>query len=775
MPSLIPEPHATYARQIDKMIAREGLSLRDQISKDAGLSSAYATRLVEDPSIVCVAGERGSGKTTVLATAAAALSKAGHVVIPPVRPEYFPPSGSLIPMAVAHLQTTVRSDWLDQDSGIDPDTSLRLFRAVDRTLRQANLFSYGNPTSSSLRADEQAADRSLAASADSDFLDNWQQLTAEVRTMAGKRQRAKTPLIVLPVDDPDLTPGALSQILRDLRLLTSVDGVVGIACLDLAEVESVLSDAYVGSYHSPPDRLLAARVVQAQIAKAFPDDRLVTIHGLDSEQKLSFRALDLPLPTIEELCNAHSMPKPFEADTLASVLRMPDGSPSFYNTALPANPRDLRALAYRLSRADPDSTKNGSWAALELCRSAVNNGLKQSGLTEDSLWPSGPPFAVLPSTDGAPSCVLRFDDISVTRVKGGEHFLPGGKDDDDSTTVAVTRFTGIDAEQVKRGEQPQTIQRLDPSFAYAILLIREFSHYYQAMQCSISGPVPYLGSDRRAQYLKVEIDGTETDHRFLTPPAWEAFYDSFLLDHALSELMRVACQQHEFSDRRFAVEAYFLDFCHNVVSIQLTRTPARNPARVSQAIRERPGEKARQFLDRDLIKLFKEIGRCIEAGDEREREDDVRVIDFRRWVETGLVNVCHDRLLRPAFIDKLLDRRMELLGRRHRAAVANDAASDLLERRVKSALDETWVEPLIDVVRRFDEERGAILYASHAAALESVKRGRQRLLGETALGEASDEKEGRQTQDQANDFDIAIAVLDHLEAEAQTSSQQSTV
>lgn len=775
MPSFIPEPHAAYARQIGEMIAREDISLRDQISKEVGLSTAYTTRLVEEPSIVCVAGERGSGKTTVLATAAAELAGAGHVVVPPVRPEYFPPSGSLIPMAVAHLKTTVRTDWLDEESGVDPDTSLKLFTAVDRTLRQANLFSYGNSDSSSLRADEQAADRSLAASADSDFLGNWQRLTAEVRQVAAKRSKSsKKPLIVLPVDDPDLTPGTLSDIMLDLRLLTSVDGVVGITCLDLAEVRSVLSDAYAGSYHSAPDRQLAERVVQAQIAKAFPDDRRVVIEGLNSEQKLAFRALDLPLPSVEELCKAHTMPKPFEDDTLGSVLRMHDGSPSLYTNALPANPRDLRALAYRLSCTEPDSPAGGNWAALELCRSAIDNGLKQSGANDPSLWPSGLPFVVHPTIDGMPSCALRFEDIAIAPIKAAEHSLPGGNEED-STTVAVARYSGVDGRIMKRGERAQTIQRLDPSFTYAVLLVREFSHHYRALQCGISGPAPFVGGDRRSSYMKVSIDGTETDHTFLIPPAWEAFYDNFVLDHALSALMAVACHQHAFSDRRLEVEAYFLDFCHNIVSIQLSRKPAKDPARASSAIRERDETKAQQFLNRDLTKLFKEIESCFEADDRREREDDVRVVDFRRWVETGIVNICHDKLLRPEFIEKLLKLRQELLNRRRRASIANDAAASLLERRVKACLDETWVSPLIAVIWGFSEKRGAILHKTHTAAIESVERGQQRLLGGSALSESDDDGAVSQTQDQANDFEIAMSVLDQLESEADAPAKQSAI
>lgn len=774
MADLIPEPHAGYARQVCNLIEHHGRSLRDQVVDEAGLAMPYVARLIEDPSIVCIAGERGSGKTTVLATAAAELVAKGHLVIPPLRPEYFPPSSSLIPMAVAHLKTTVASDLFEGYFGFDSDSTLKLSASVDRTLRQANLFSYGEPQSSSLRVDEQAADRSLAASADSNFIDTWQQLITEVRAMAKKRGKRR-PLIVLPVDDPDLTPGRLAQILLDMRLLTSVDGVVGITCLDLLEVESVLDDAYTSSYKSAPNRLLAARVVQAQIAKAFPDDRQVIIEGLDGEQRLSFRALDLPLPSIETLCARHSMPEPYEGDTLAGPLRLPDSSPSLYTNGLPSNPRDLRGLAYRLSCIDPESPSGAAEAAIELCSSAIKTSLKQSGAIDPALWPSGLPFEVLPSIDGAANCVLRFDDISLRVVGRREHPLSAGKNEaeDDSTFIRIGHYSGVETQLVKRGEKVEKVRQLDPSFSYALLLIREFSDYYKTIRCSISGPIPYVGGDRRSQYLRVVIDNTETDNRFLNAPAWEAFYDYFVLDLALGDLVTAASTQHRLRDQRLVVEAYFLDFCHNIVSIQRRRVTAKNPARMSQAVRGCNDEEARELIERDLTKLFREIDDCMKVQRSRKRDDDTRASDFYLWVEVNLVNACHDRLLRPEFIDRLLELRANRLKRWNRLSAANRNAVEMLERRIKSALDEAWVRPLIDLTQRFDEDLANMLHGSHLAALDAIERGRQRLLGGAAIREVDEDEQPSQTQAQADDFEIAIAVLDELEAEAREAARQS--
>jgi hypothetical protein len=779
---LIPEPHWRYVRQVCALIEADSTSLRDQISERANLSNSYAMRLVEDPSIICIAGERGSGKTTVLATASAELSTAGHLVIPPVRPEYFAAPASLIPSAVAHLQTTIRNDWLPQKAEEDVDASLRIRTTLDRTLRQANLLSYGSSDFSSLRADEQAADRSLAASADSDFIDIWQQLTSEVREMAAKPEGSSPhPLIIIPVDDPDLAPGVLRQILLDLRLLTSMEGVVGIACLDLEEARSVLSDAYSGSYQLPPNRLLAARVVEAQIAKAFPDDRRVTIFGLDGEQRLSFRALDLPLPSLEAICQSHAIGEAYGEETLGSVFRMAGGQPSLYANALPANPRDLRGLAFRLSNVAVDSPYAAGEAALELCNTAVTNGLKQSGAIDETIWPSGLPFEITPPVEGRPSCVLRFDDILVRGVRRGDRSIASIQGPDGSATVTVGYDSGIDATMVTPGAERKTIQRLDASLSYALLMVREFSDYYGVIHCNISGSVPVRGGDRHSRYMRIKFDGKSSDDRFLSPPAWEAFYDYFVLDEALSVLIPVAARPHELSDPRLIVEAYLMDFCRNVVSVQSLRAPADDPARISRGVRERSEEEAQGFLSTELVELFAEFERTLKEQDEAKRDDEVRAGDFKRWIEVAIANVCHDRLVRTEFIEEFLAHRAELLDRRGRATVADAELSAVLEGRIKGALDETWVPQLIDLITYFDSQLGQVLLASHRAAMEAVERGRSRLLGEAAMKppqsppESYELDEGDAAGEEAvpTDFEITLAVLERLEAEARALVQRS--
>ncbi|HEX3734165.1 MAG TPA: hypothetical protein VHU86_03330 [Solirubrobacterales bacterium] len=774
MHSVIPEPHAGYAEKIRELVAADQASLRDQITKETELSDSYVTRLVEDPSIICVAGERGSGKTTVLATAAAQLADDGHFVIPPIRPEYFVAPSSLIPTTVAHLRTTVHTDWLDRRGDIAHDASMKLSTALERTLRQASLVFYDGKGSPLLRADEQAADRSLAATADSDFLDEWRRLTAQIREMAAAQGKAH-PLIVIPVDDPDLAPGTLRQILLDLRLMTSVDGVVGITCLDLDEARSVLTDAYTGSYHRPPSLLLTTRVVDAQIAKAFPDDRRVNIFGLDREQKLSFKALDLPLPSIEELCRSYKIEGEYGLDTLASVFRLPGTNrPSLYANALPSNPRDLRGLAYRLSNIPPNSPSRAAEAAMELCRSTMATGLKQSGASEPGLWSSGLPFEVLDElTDGKPSCKLRFDDIAVMSSGNIQRAMPGSKDEDSATRVVVGYASAVETQLRQRGTKSEAVQRLDPALSYALVLVREFSDYYGLINASISGSVPIRGGETPSGYFGVRLDRVNTDNCFLNAPPWEAYYDYFVLDEAMHTLVPAATREHELPDRRFVIEGYFIDFCRSVVSVQRDRLSPDDPARVSRLIREQGEEGLGELLDRELTALFKDFEACLALEETRDRSDDVRPGDFKRWVEVGLVNMCHERLLRPSFIDRFLQLRADLLTREHRLQIANTEAASALERRIKARLDETWVLPLIELTQRFDDDLGMVLLASHHAALQAVERGRHRLLGESALTPPDASLQAKEPeQEQTSDYEVALAVLDQLEIETQVQSRR---
>jgi RecA/RadA recombinase len=776
MANWIPEPHAGYAARVCELVNVDTQSLRDQISQKARLSDSYATRLVEDPTIICVAGERGSGKTTVLAAVAAQLKADGHVVVPPVRPEYFAAAGSLIPTVVAHLRTTVVSDWSGRGRRKDPGSDPKMARDLERTLRQANLLSYGHDVDvSTLRADEQAADRSLAQSADSNFLDNWRKLITQVQEMAaGRSKRTKLPLVVVPVDDPDLAPGTLRQILLDLRLITSVDGVVGITCLDLEEARSVLNDAYIGSYHKPPNRMLTGKVVEAQIAKAFPDDRRVNIAALGADHRLSFRALDLSLPSIEKLCAAHRIGGDYGKDTVASVLRMPRSKePSPYAEALPSYPRDLRAFAYRLSCSAADSSTGVGEAAMEFCRSAMETGLKQSGANEPEFWPAGMPFEVLDKqVNGLPSCALRFDEIAIRGERRTERSLPGSKEDEGTVSVRLGYDSGVQAHLVRRGKKPETVQRLDPSFTYALLLVREFQHYYGVIHADISGSVPARGGNNSANYLIAHIDGQPTDDRFLSTPAWEAYYDYFALDEALSEAIVTGTSAHNLSDSRLAVEAYCIDFCRNILSVQVKRSPARNPARVSTAVREGSSGRARKLLDRELARFFREVDECLDATEGRVcGADGVRGADFRRWIEVGIVNMCHSRLLTPGFIKKLLSHREGVLGRRGWLQGADKALCSVLESRIKSALDEIWVQPLIELLGRFDEELGGVLLVSHTRALETVQRSRQRLIAESAL--ASPSLPSGELDQGRDDFEIALAVLEQLEGETRSAMLRS--
>ncbi len=775
MNSPIPEPHAGYAARICELVASDQASLRTQIADIAGLSPDYATRLVEDPSIICVAGERGSGKTTVLTTAAAQLAADGHFVIPPIRPEYFVAPASLVSATVAQLRTTVHANWLDGDEAIDDDASIRMTTAIERTLRQANLILYDGAESQMLRADEQAADRSLAAAADSDFLDEWRTMTSLVREMAAARG-TENPLIVIPVDDPDLSPGTLRQILLDLRLMTSVDGVIGITCLDIDEARAVLADAYLSSYRGSPGRVLASRVVDAQIAKALPDDRRVTIAGLDREHKLAFKALDLPLPSIEDLCSSYRFGGDYGSDTLASVFRLPDGSPGPYANALPSNPRDLRALAYRLSAIPDDSPARVGEAAIELCRTAIANGMKQSGMTDAALWPSGPPFEVLDEpTDGRPSCQLRFNDITVLSASTVERVMPGGKDEDSATRIAVGYSSAVETRLRDRGSKKEALQRLDRALSYAVLLVREFSEYYGVVECATSGSVPIRGGEVGSSgYFGVRIDGVATDNRFLNAPPWEAYYDYFALDESLRILVPVATDEHEHTDRRLVIEAYFVDFCRAICAVQRDRRLPAEPARVSRLVRERGEEEAADFLDRELIDLFAEFEACIATDVERDRRDAVRPDDFKRWIEVGLVNMCHNRLLRASFIDRLLVERERLLSRNWRLQTANNDAAEVLEDRIKERLDEPWVQSLIEVVLRLDHERGQKLLLSHRTALEAVERSRHRLLGEAALTplDAGAPVEAPE-REATSEYEIALEILDQLEAEARAASRRS--
>lgn len=766
----LPRPHDDYVAEVCRVVTGANPAAKLRFEHLRGLPLRSVVQLLEEPSVVTISGERGAGKTTVLAAACARLLAAGHFVLPPVRPEFFTHPRSVIGTAIAHMQTVLRSDYRDLLAGAAEDHP-PIGAMLERALRRANLSTLVGGGDSHLRLDEQAADLALSAAADSDFMDDWSDVVAAVRTVVAQGSPGDEPLIVIPIDDPDLAPTVLKSVLLDLRLMTSVEGVVAIACLNTDETRAALKEEYLASFPRTADERLLSATVEAQLTKSLPPHRRVDVRGLSNEQKLEFRPLDHSAASLENLLTSVGAPSSGVPHThLASVLRLPlQNSPSPYTASLSSNPRDLVGLHQRLTSVnalDVPAPAKQSLAAAEICTHAIAYGSRRSGaqIAKDS---SGQPvFAVTEWTEPLVSCSLALEGIGFHGISASN--LPRVEGIHPDLGRIDARVGHAQRTEASRDRGDAKGERLDGTLTHAILIVLECAAAGH-INCSVSGSAPRRGGDRPSDYLRLSFDNEEADNHFLLVPAWDGYYDYFVLDEALDVLMTVSSETPQHCDYRVELQAYVVDHWREVLAVHRTRRGSEQIGAVTRAIQGLEDLADQQRVIAEAVDdLFDEI--ALEYDPASQPPVPVRTADFGTWLELLIPHALHPAIVYDAFREQVLERRATLVASRNRLDNANVRLASSLERRAKSSLDERWVGPLIAMLSEFDPEAGAILAASHRAALDNVQRARRRLLGESVVGASVSEPtpSSVSTGDPVNDFRVAMEALEEIERATQT-------
>lgn len=251
-------------------------------------------RIRAESHVISIWGERGSGKSTMLAKAMESLDKKPRfTVLPPISPEFFGPADTLVNVFLASL-----ADQFDGIVGADspePDklALLELLQNTRRkaalnTLRPGELWTPGSP-----RLGEATREIQSIAGGTEGLWTDIQRLVARLAT-----QRTDCDAIVVGIDDADLMRSdAVMQLVREARLLGSCRHLVVILAGQESEVRGgflreALEDT-VGltvAGEMPPERRgdLEA-VVSAQMRKAFPRSMSFTIESPTWEEQLAFR------------------------------------------------------------------------------------------------------------------------------------------------------------------------------------------------------------------------------------------------------------------------------------------------------------------------------------------------------------------------------------------------------------------------------------------------------------------------------------------------------
>ncbi|GAB3300894.1 hypothetical protein GCM10027451_03540 [Geodermatophilus aquaeductus] len=248
---------------------------------DVRATLAESPRIVAVPPVTAVAinGDRGTGKTTLLSAACAALADRAddYLVLPAMRPELFGSRDTVLSSFLASLQRSLSAG--QQQVSVETLTAIaRAARtyAMSRTPERA-LETSASPV-------DYAEDALSVARSSVALSDELHALMSEVV----KPPDAPVRLVIVPIDDPDLAPELITTILADIRTLASIPGVVPVACFSMADLQLELLAKRRQRYDWLPAGTLS-RQIEKELDKVFPYKYRFDLRPLSVYERAAFR------------------------------------------------------------------------------------------------------------------------------------------------------------------------------------------------------------------------------------------------------------------------------------------------------------------------------------------------------------------------------------------------------------------------------------------------------------------------------------------------------
>lgn len=242
--------------------------------------------LPENGQLVGIVGERGSGKTTLLRSVYDAAQQDGEwVVLPVLRPEVMPDAESVLISVIGQL---VRVTVAQPDLFSSRDAMAEIEQLSQGVLRAAlylGRHAVGEVLTQSPSLGQFAADSASVLLRGSTFIDDLQFLVARILHLTGRRG------VIVGVDDIDLIPGKLAQLLSDVRLIGSCPGVLPVLCLSWNDLRGNLRAEMMRSYPSLDAASLEKSVTQ-QVMKTMRPDRIFEPLQLPRNRRLDFTPID---------------------------------------------------------------------------------------------------------------------------------------------------------------------------------------------------------------------------------------------------------------------------------------------------------------------------------------------------------------------------------------------------------------------------------------------------------------------------------------------------
>jgi|GEM_PF-2752293 len=538
LPAKLAELRTPMLEVIDEL-ARELLTSHQDPSE-----TALRQRLLSDGSqTVAIMGQRGSGKSTLLAAVTAELLReARHLVVPIMRPDQFGEPDSVITTFLSELWDLVSSpDHRRSPEESDTAEVARDAEAVKLLADVARASAVARTTTSALEHGTESpidfADDFLTVSRSGVRL-NHQLRQLALHLCKPADESGESRLVIVPIDDPDLSRHSIIGILTDLQILSAVPGIVPLTCFSpddlnaawVAERHNLLPEASEGHL-----RFLLAR----QMEKAFPYRFRFEIEPIAPSQRPVFTPIAGTGTLQEKLATLRG-----EVERVSDCIWAVDEAFSLdqqlfgLRNALPDNARTLVQVwetLDALGATNEDTTAELLHLTLRRLFNLIGEPVAvRLGVPSSSMVQVGPPIA-----DGVNRRALHFE---FTRID----FLPSTDAEEAELTepslvaVSLRKLREVRAahprESGTRRSEYSAGDYLKPEEITAILALQEIG--YGSGLFDITGHRLYYSTDDWRFLQKVQLANQATDDVFLLLPDATT----------LSEILRSAALWNELVD-----------------------------------------------------------------------------------------------------------------------------------------------------------------------------------------------------------------------------------
>ena len=660
------------------------LGLLDQLRDDVeacyrqGETTDLSLQIMGDtPVTLAVIGERGYGKSTLLVSVCAALLRQGQdLVLPISRPDLFAESDTVMSSFLASLWTAVARRAGPTQSPRDtmpPQTETELLRLIAETARtqatsQAPIgaLEHGTDSAVDFAEDSMTVSRSSA------------RMASQLRHLAERLclpDDGRPPrLVILPIDDPDLEPSRTSHILRDLRVLGSVPGVVPIVCFS----ETDLTTAWISERRSrglelPRERL--TYLYEREMQKIFPYHSRFEIRPQSASQRVTFAPVARAVTMGEQLrVFAALIDTTFGVTShLAEALASTTQAYELPNP-LPSNPRSLVQMWEVLNVRDvrPDEARATLSVALRRILDLVSEPLRWKLMAETGQEKLYDLELTDPQEEGDRRIRVNLDAMERLRV-----FIGSTTTFDTSPRLRSIRGTSRGLSEAQAVIQVRPISRVrasivdnesnsDAGMRYlkagevaSLFAIQQIVYGTGAFEIDASSPRLFLGLDEWVWLQHITLGGLATDDIFILMPEattlaetqqtcdhWNSLVDVasdvFASEYILTAAVTRACD-FLVHDRSTVPTTYWEAFERACALYDGTAQPAR-------------------------------------AGDVTERS-------FRVWFERDILFQWHSALLGGEQARRLCERHRAVVGSKDTEDSSIRAAVDPFDRRLKRIID----------------------------------------------------------------------------------------